>query len=220
MSRPSAVALGASAAAFLWGLAATPPSHAQEIDQPPPEGWIVRTDRPGADASEIVFVDMPPGWHITTGPAAVFYHPDSVASGRFRVEMEVFLFDPGERREAFGLFVGGKELDGVGQRYLYFLIRDGGEYLVKERAGSVTSTIVNWTAHDAILGYDQRDEGSVTVRNLVAMEAREDELVFRVNGAEVTAIPRRNRDVDGIVGIRVNHALNIHVSSLNITSSN
>lgn len=213
----SAVLLGA-AAALLTAAGLPGPVRAQgELDGPPPAGWEIRTDRPGADTSGIVFVDMPPGWHITTGPAAIFYHPDSVASGEFSVESEVFLFDPGGRREAFGFFVGGTDLAGPGQRYLYFLIRDGGEFLVKERDGADTSTLVNWTAHDAILGYDQRDEGGVTVRNVLGLDAREDRLVFRVNGEEVMALPRGNREVDGVVGLRVNHALNLHVSTLEIT---
>lgn len=220
MLRPSTLVPGTLAAALLWAAAAPDAARAQdELEGPPPPGWEIRTDRPGADASDIVFVDMPPGWHITTGPAAIFYHPDSVAHGDFSVEMEVFLFDPEGRREAFGFFVGGRALDGRDQRYLYFLIRDGGEFLVKERDGSGTSTLVNWTAHDAILGYADRDEGGVTVRNVLALEAGEDELVFRVNGREVTTLPRRNREVDGIVGLRVNHALNIHVSSLDIAPS-
>lgn len=220
MTGSPSVVLGAAAVTLAWTAALPDAVRAQEeLQGPPPEGWEIRTDRPGADASEIIFVDMPPGWHITTGPAAIFYHPDSVAAGEYSVEMEVFLFDPAGRREAFGFFVGGENLDGPDQRYLYFLIRDGGEFLVKERDGPGTSTLVNWTPHDAILGYEDREEGAVTVRNVLGLQVRGDEMVFRVNGAKVATLPLRDRDVDGVAGLRVNHALNIHVSSLNITGS-
>ncbi|MEJ2539297.1 MAG: hypothetical protein P8188_04905, partial [Gemmatimonadota bacterium] len=107
-----------------------------------PDGWRIRADRPGADLTEVVFTEMPPGWHVTTGPAVILYRPDMQAGGAYRVEMEVFLFDPGGRREAFGFFLGGAHLEGEGQRYTYFLIRDGGQFLVKSRDGRETATLV------------------------------------------------------------------------------
>lgn len=182
-----------------------------------PDGWEIRPDRAGADVSEIAFVDMPPGWHVTTGPAAILYHPEMTADGRYRVEMEVFLFDPEGRREAFGFFVGGRDLQGPGQDYLYFLIRDGGEYLVKHRAGNDTHMIVNWTSDSAILGYEDRDEGGSSVRNVLALEADASTVRFLVNGEEVATLPRAEVNLDGVVGLRVNHALNLHVSRLEIT---
>jgi len=38
-----------------------------------------------------------------------------------------------------------------------------------------------------------------------------------VNGQEVATLPRADLAVDGVVGIRVNHALNLHVSRLEVT---
>lgn len=191
------------------------PVSAQEGDVP--EGWMIRTDRAGQDASEIVFVDMPPGWHITTGPAAILWNPEFRAEGDFRVEMEVFLFDPEGRREAFGFFLGGSALEGEGQRYTYFLVRDGGEFILKERRGSEAPTLVGWTEHPSILGYEDREEGDVTVRNVLAAEVSGDEVRFLVNGREVARQPREGLPLDGVVGLRVNHRLNLHVTRLDIT---
>lgn len=185
--------------------------------QQAPEGWQMRADREGVDLAEVEFVDMAPGWHVTTGPAVILWHPDRTASGTYRVEMDVHLFDPEERREAFGLFVGGQDLAGDGQRYLYFLLRDGGEFLVKTRNGAETSNVVAWTAHEAIRGYASRDEGEASVQNTLAVEAHENELVFFVNGAEVARVPRAGLPVDGVVGLRVNHRLNLHVSRLEVS---
>ena len=74
------------------------------------------------------------------------------------------------RREAFGFFLGGTDLEGEEQRYTYFLIRDGGEFILKERRGAESPTLVGWTEHPAILGYEDREEGDVTVRNVLAAE--------------------------------------------------
>lgn len=188
--------------------------------QPFPEGWMIRADRPGSDLSEIFFVDMPPGWHVTTGPAVILYHPDMVAGGEFGAKMEVYLFDPGERREAFGMFIGGHELEGDGQRYLYFVIREGGEFLVKTRHGRDTSTLVDWTAHPAVRSFADLPEGEASMLNVLEVSAGAEHVAFFVNGQEVTRLPRADLEhltLDGVVGMRVNHALNLHVSALTVS---
>lgn len=183
-----------------------------------PEGWRVLTDRVSADTAEIDFARMPPGFHVTTGPAAIFYHPDSTATGTFRVEAEIHLFDPGEPREAYGIFFGGRDLEGSYQAYTYFLVRRTGEYLVKRRVSATsTETLVDWTAHPAVTGWEDREEGSETARNVLSVEAGADELVFRVNGEEVDRLPRSGLDVDGVAGLRVNHRLDVHVSRFEVT---
>ena len=75
---------------------------------------------------------------------------------------------------------------------------------------------MDWTDHPAILGYDQRDEGDVSVRNVLAAEVDEDGVRFYVNGQEVTRLHREDLRLDGLVGLRINHALNLHVSRLDV----
>ena len=57
----------------------SPPVQAQDEELTRPPDWMLRFDRPAPD-SAIYFVDMPPGWHITTGPAAILYDPAMAAS--------------------------------------------------------------------------------------------------------------------------------------------
>lgn len=192
------------------------PTAAQDLERP--ADWKVRFDDPGASETDLeMFVEMPPGWHITTGPAAIFWDPANRGSGDFRVEMEVFLFDPGRRREAFGLFVGGRELEGPNQEYTYFLLRNGGQFIVKRREGTGAPTVRPWTDHDAVKAFADRPEGESSVRNVLAVEARGDVVRFLVNGDEVASLSRSEVPVDGVYGMRINHALNVHVSRLQIT---
>jgi len=184
-----------------------------------PPGWSVRLDQPdesvtvgSTEDADIFFVSMTPGWHITTGPRAIFYHPASTAEGSFRARAAFFLFPPGERNEAFGLFIGGRNLDQDDQEYLYFLIRRSGEFLLKKRKGNDTEEVHPWSADDAIVPYTSETEG--TVHNVLEVVAGESELTFLVNGTEVASIRRAGLPVDGIVGLRVNHALNLHVDDL------
>lgn len=191
--------------------------RAQDAELVRPDGWEVRFDQPNATEADLeMFVGMPPGWHVTTGPAGIFWDPALSAEGTFRLELDVFLFDPEGRRESFGLFFGGQGLDGADQRYAYFLIRDGGEFILKERRGAESPTLEPWTPHPAIKSYGDRDEGEASILNQLAVEAHADRVLFFVNGTEVASIARSRMSTDGVVGLRVNHRLNLHVSRLDV----
>ncbi len=189
------------------------PALAQDPEFERPADWNVRFDRPAPD-SAIYFVSMPPGWHVTTGPASILYNSTQTASGEYRLESKIYLF-PGQLREGFGVLFGGQELDGSGQKYVYFLIRGDGSYLVKYRAGSETQVIIPWTAHDAIV---EREGQEGTVENVLAVQCGAEMVDFFVNGQKVNSLPRGDVDVDGIVGLRVNHGLNLHVAELTVTA--
>ena len=211
LARPTS-ASATLAAAMLVAAALAPGAAAQDLERP--EGWLTRFDQAGAGEADLeMFVEMPPGWHVTTGPAGIFWTPANTIAGDFRAEMEVYLFDPQGRREAFGIFVGGKDLQSAGQEYTYFLLRDGGQYIVKRREGAEAPTVRPWTSHSAIRSYADRGEDA-SVQNVLAVEARADTVRFFVNGSEVASVPRTELGVDGVFGFRVNHALNLHVSRL------
>jgi hypothetical protein len=185
-----------------------------------PDGWMAHFDRPAADhaahASDgLAFDDMPPGWHITTGPSGIFYRHEFNAEGSYTLESEIFLFDPGTRRESFGVFFGGGSLhDPAAQSYTYFLVRRDGRYMIRERAGAEVGDIQGWTEHTAVPAWDDREAGAEAVRYLLAVEVGASEVVFRVNGEEVDRRARGDFPVDGHFGLRVNHGLNLHVSSV------
>ena len=185
-----------------------------------PFDWSVRLDRPdpnavigaNADSADIFFVNMVPGWHITTGPSAIFYHPNSTAGGEYEATLDVHLFDPGERREAFGMIIGGQNLSDDNQTYDYFLIRNSGEFLIKRRIGADTQLIQDWTASDAIVRYT--DPSVSSVLNTLAVRVGETEVAFVINDEVVATHPRDIVNTEGLVGLRINHALNVHVSNL------
>ena len=161
---------------------------------------------------------MKPGWHITSKrPAGIYWNPNSTASGDYSVSSNIFLFDPGTRNEAFGLFVGGSDLNGESQSYLYFLIRKTGEYLVKVRKGEETENVVGWTANEVIVPWT--DESETNIANVLAIETMGTMITFSVNGTEVHSMEKGDLPTDGIVGFRVNHGLNLHISSLDVVEA-
>ncbi|WP_396625564.1 hypothetical protein [Luteitalea sp.] len=184
-----------------------------------PEGWQVRVDggdHGKADASAVSFVTMPPGWHVTTGPAAILYRPAGKASTRYTLHTEIFQFDPGTRREGYGVLIGGTDLETPRQAYTYFLIRRSGEFLIKRRNGSATTTVKDWSPSTAIVKFDDRKAGQQSVKNVLEVTVAADTTTFLVNGTEVARVPSKDIDTNGIVGLRINHELNLHVSALDV----
>jgi|SRR5688500_3422424 len=217
---PSALFLVLFAAGAL-NAAAPDPKTPQGKNLEVPVGWTVRLDKPdpavvigSGKKAGIFFVNMTPGWHVTTGPSAIFYHPESVAKGQSRIEAVIHLFAPqGRHREAFGIFFGGADLDGANQAYDYFVIRNSGEFLIKRRNGGETPVLHPWTKSAAIVPHT---EGKESVKNVLAVEAGSDNARFFINGELVATLPRADVRLDGIVGLRVNHHVNLHVEDLSI----
>lgn len=192
----------------------TGPLAAQHEERTPPPTWKVRPDHATASMDDLYYVDMPPGWHVTTGPAAILYDPARVGEGTFTIDTEIFQFPSARVHEAYGIFFGGRDLEGDAQAYVYFLIRGDGRFLVKQRTGSTAETLVPWTAHEAIV---LRDDGDENIKNTLRVVAGAETVTFFVNGTEVASVPRAGLESDGIVGLRVNHSVNLHVTNLDVT---
>lgn len=194
-----------------------------------PIGWLTRSDAASdvhgdkhdeakADQHEdnrksdtLAFAQMTPGFHVTTGPGTVFWHPDSVATGAFTIESSIFLFPTkGRDREGYGVFIGGKNLDGPNQRYTYFLIRNDGRFLVKQRVGENTIVLKDWTVLKEIKQVLGKDAQKNDLRVVVDAQS----VTFTVNGTTAIALPKSQIASDGIFGLRFNHAVNAHVTKV------
>jgi len=190
--------------------------HAQQPGQMP-AGWMVRADEPPkADLTKLTFAPMSKGWHVTTGPIhAIFYRPANTATGNFTATLDTYFFGPpGQYPEGYGVFVGGKDLAGPNQSYLYFVAANNGKYLLKKRTGATTATVIDWTASPAIKTLPAGDKGNI--ENVFKVEARKDSVRFLINGVVVASRPRTDVSADGVVGFRINHGLSIHVAALTV----
>ena len=178
------------------------------------QGWEVRLDR-GTDATGVLnFMTMGSGVHATTTGAggAIFWQPNSMSKGTYSISASFTQAEPSNHPNAYGLFFGGSDLAGSGQRYSYFVIRENGEFLIRKRMGGETPDVVSWTGHDAINEVDA--QGRAT--NMLTVEVGSDQVRFLVNGAEVSTQPRSALDTDGTAGLRVNHFLNVHIDNLDL----
>jgi len=81
-----------------------------------PVDWTWRLDAPATLVTSLdvpegswLFVRMPPGWHVTTGPGAVLFPSElPEVDGNYSLETQIFLF-PGTSQEEYGVFIGGRD---------------------------------------------------------------------------------------------------------------
>ena len=178
-----------------------------------PTGWEVRLDQPNDDPSGVEFTISEPGYHVHTGPAGILFNAALSVSDEFHAATTVVQTTPTQHGEAYGIFVGGKNLLEHTQSYLYFLIREDGKFLIKRRTGSVTSPILAWTEAAAIA---RRADDGETPENTLRIDAGSEAVVFSINGIEVARLPRAEVDVDGVVGLRVNHGLDLSIVNFEV----
>jgi hypothetical protein len=185
------------------------PDHAVPGGGVLPAGWSARPDEEG-DLKLVKFVIMEPGYHLTLGPATIFHREQDRVTGPFHTLATFHQMKKLEHAEGYGLFFGGENLTVGNQRYIYFLVRDDGKYLIKRRDGANTTEITKgWTASPAIKKGDA--QGRAT--NLLEIDAKVDpsKVSFKVNGTTVHTADAKSMRTKGIVGLRANHNLDLHV---------
>jgi hypothetical protein len=175
-----------------------------------PEGWQVRLDRPGSTAP-IHFMSMNGHLHAVLGPAGIFYQPTAIATGPYTLQGTFTLNKPSAHPEAFGMLLGGQNLDAANQDYLYFLVRQDGQFMVKHRAGDETHTVIDWTEHAAV----RKPGADGKATNTLAVQTGAQGVRFLVNGTEVGTLPR-GVNTNGIYGLRLNHNLDVVVTDFGV----
>lgn len=177
-----------------------------------PAGWKHRFDLPEMKLRDVRFIESGSSLQVTSGPPGIYWAADRTATGSYTVGATLTQLAKGEHREGYGLLVGGTDLTGPAQRYTYFLLRQDGKFLIKQREGATTRGMTDWTAHPAIKSFGP--DGRMS--NECAIVVGDDTVRFLINGTEVAQQPRKDLFTDGIVGLRINHQLDVQVDGLTI----
>ncbi len=180
-----------------------------------PDGWKVRVDRSTSaedpdDRPDLKVVTMGKGFHVTGGPAGTFWNPANTAKGDFTATATFQLMKPSGHVNYYGLIFGGGDLEGAAQNYIYFLVAQNGTYTIRHRAGDQVHDIQRGPSPAvAQPGADGRSSNTLEVR--VAGST----ISYVVNGTVVHTTPKSGMTAktDGIVGVRVNHQLDVHVDA-------
>jgi hypothetical protein len=180
-----------------------------------PAGWMGRTDRATDKLTDAKFVAMGSGYHATSGPAAIYWNPKTMTSGPFTATTTVTQTKAPTHPEAYGIFFMGSKLDAPDQSYMYFLVRGDGKFLINHRAGSQVHKVIDWTENAAVV---KADANGKATNKLTVDATKSDSLRFLVNGTQVAALPANQfGTTNGIVGLRVNHNLDVHIGDLTVT---
>ncbi len=81
---------------------------------------------------------------------------------------------------------------------------------MKQRVGAKSITLKDWTYLTSIKLATAKD----AMQNDFTIVAGPQTVVFSVNGKEAVSLPRSVVSPDGVFGLRLNHAVNAHVTSL------
>lgn len=201
----------AAALAFATACAPeAPPEEGAQTGAAARPSYAVRLDTESSDLADFRLVEDDDGIRVRTGPAGIAYRSEDVTvSGDLHLEATFAQFGASVGyREAFGLFVGGIDLDGPDLEYTYLLVRTTGDYLVKRRIGEITETLADWTPHPAIRRVESEGDEPV---NALAVDVEGDEVRFVVNGAVVHTESAGRVRPYGAAGVRVNHRLDVRV---------
>ncbi len=190
--------------------------RAQQLSTPP--DWRWRLDAPARLVTEQEvpdsawrFVSMPPGWHITTGPGVIVYHPQERAGGRYSLAAAFVLF-PRPSEAPYGFVLGGTDLSALTARYVAVQLRRDGAVRVAEIAEGREAVLAPWTVHSVVKPHSGR--GVVTNRLRVAVAP--DSLRIFVNDSALVAVSATGLATDGQFGLQVGQALDLHVTSLDL----
>lgn len=185
------------------------------VGAPLPAGWKARTDSPTQKISDAKFVTMGSGFHVTSGPAAIYWSNKYRAKGPFTATATFQQTRNPAHPEAYGILFRGEKLGAAKLTYVYFLVRGDGKVLVNHRAGADVHKILEWTENAAV---HKADDKGVATNTLGVDATRPDSIRLTVNGVQVHALPGAHvASTDGFVGLRVNHNLDVHISDFVVT---
>ncbi len=181
-----------------------------------PVGYQGRTDRPTQMLNTAKYATVGTGWDITTGPGHILWNPKDTASGNYTVSTTIDQLASPAHPESYGLFIGGSDLAGPNQTYLYFLVRGTGEIFAQTREGDKLTGRVAWQKGYGVPVAPVADIAGKASYKL-ALQVTADSVRFFVNGHQTAALPRGDLPVRGHYGLRINHNLRVHATPVTLT---
>jgi hypothetical protein len=185
-----------------------------------PEGLKVRIDRSTNaqdpdDTPELKVMTMGKGFHVVGGPAGTFWDPKNTVTGNYTVRATFNLQQPSNHTNYYGIVFGGSDLEGAKQTYTYFIVAQNGQFQIRNRAGDQVTSVHparGGAAHASIQTPAANGQSSNTLEVRVAG----DTVSYVVNGMVVHTTPKSAVKTDGLVGVRVNHMLNVLVDGFTV----
>ncbi|MEO8576641.1 MAG: hypothetical protein ABI556_08080 [Gemmatimonadales bacterium] len=177
-----------------------------------PAGFTARTDKVDAPISGAAYTANGDKWDVKTGPPHIVYSDKSMGNGNYTASATIDQLEAPAHPEAYGIFIGGRDLDKPTQTYTYFIVRGTGEMAVKVREGDKTRDVIKWTASADVPKADASGKATYAL----AAQVTNDAVKFSVNGKSVGSVSKAGLPTDGIAGLRINHNLHVSVSPVTV----
>jgi len=177
-----------------------------------PDGWTGATDSPTAKLADANFVTMGKGFHVTSGPAAVYWNPANVAKGDYTV-MATFneekYMNLNDHPHPYGIVIGGNDLGSDNQSYLYCAAYGSGTFIVRGMGPAPFQMNGRGEANAAV--HKAAGPGQ-PVTQTIAVSVKGDKVSCTINGTEVASYDKsaliaagKLKSTDGVYGIRFAH---------------
>ncbi len=177
-----------------------------------PAGYTARTDKADKPISGAAYTANGDKWEVKTGPPHIVYSPQTTGTGNYTASATIEQLEAPTHPEAYGIFIGGRDLDRPNQTYTYFLVRGTGDMMVKVREGDKTRDVIKWTASPDVPKADASGKATYALDAQVTGDA----VKFSVNGKPVGSVSKTGLPTDGIAGLRINHNLHVNVSPVTV----
>jgi len=175
-------------------------------------GWAMRADS-GAGAGNKLMAEGAAIHLVTTGAPtnnATFFNTGWTATGNHTFSATLTQNAKATHPDAYGLMIGGSNLDKDDQSYTYFEVRQAGEFYIANRKGATVTPVVAWTKNAAI-----KPEGPDGKQvNTLSIAVAGGNVTFSINGTEVSKQPGAAVSVNGLYGFRVSHRLDITATEI------
>jgi hypothetical protein len=181
-----------------------------------PQGWKVRVDRSQNaqdpdNTPNLAFKPMGKGHHVKGGPAGTFWS-GATATGNYTLKATFNLQEPSNHTNYYGLIFGGSNLDTASQAYAYFVIAQNGMFQVRQRQGETVTDVVRRATNAAVR--QPGADGKST--NVLEVRVNGDTVSYVVNGTVVHTGPKGGLKTDGLVGVRVNHMMDVQFEGFEV----
>jgi hypothetical protein len=189
-------------------------------------GWMGQVDASEASRGQVItnskFAREGEGFRVTTGPAAVYWHPDNRASGNYEVRArfhEPEYMNVNDHPHPYGIVIGGSDLGTPNARYLYCAAYGNGTFIV--RGFGPAPFQVNGRRGEANAAVNRAAAKGQPVTQEIAVTVHGDRVTCTINGTEVGNYAKADvigdgklASTDGLWGVRFAHNTDAVVTGL------
>jgi hypothetical protein len=189
-------------------------------------GWTGKVDASRENGTLTIndgkFVAEGQGFHVTTGPSALYWNPKNTATGDYTVSAtfnEPKYQSLNDHPHPYGIAIAGNDLDGANMSMLYCSAYGNGTSILRgfgPAAFQAPGGAGRATANPAInkaAGIGQ------PVTQMIALSVKGDKVECSVNGTVVSSVakadligPGKLKSTDGVYGLRFGHNTEVIVT--------